>query len=309
MVAKLLFAQTTEIMNPVMNRGLPPNLCADDPSVSFMGKGIDITMAAYYSEIAFLSNPVSTHVQSAEMHNQSVNSLALVSGRYTLEVVEILSMMCASYLFMICQALDLRVLQQRFFVAVHPRCVEMTRIMIEELTSKAVESEAICKAVWSSLAKEWDATTTLDLTQRAQKTAEVAAAVLMRELSKCSILTCTVNGLFESVSAWTITLAESIRSLYGSEREKMFERHTEITPGYLGQGSVEMYQFVRKELGIPFHRGLVDDPTFMLHDGVRDSAHQTQRQTIGGQISKICEAVSSGAIHRPLLVAMRKSWS
>ena len=53
MVAKLLFAQTTEIMNPAMNRGLTPNLCADDPSVSFMGKGIDITMAAYYSEIAF----------------------------------------------------------------------------------------------------------------------------------------------------------------------------------------------------------------------------------------------------------------
>lgn len=86
MLAKMLFAQCSEIINPALNRGLPPNLCADDPSLSFTMKGVDISMAAYYSEIAFLSNPVSTHVQSAEMHNQALNSLALISARYTLQV-------------------------------------------------------------------------------------------------------------------------------------------------------------------------------------------------------------------------------
>jgi phenylalanine ammonia-lyase len=91
MLAKMLFAQCTEIINPALNRGLPPNLCADDPSLSFTMKGVDISMAAYYSEIAFLSNPVSTHVQSAEMHNQALNSLALISARYTLQVSDILS--------------------------------------------------------------------------------------------------------------------------------------------------------------------------------------------------------------------------
>lgn len=90
MLAKMLFAQCTEIINPALNRGLPPNLCADDPSLSFTMKGVDISMAAYYSEIAFLSNPVSTHVQSAEMHNQALNSLALISARYTLQVSDIL---------------------------------------------------------------------------------------------------------------------------------------------------------------------------------------------------------------------------
>jgi phenylalanine ammonia-lyase len=93
MFAKMLFAQCTEIINPALNRGLPPNLCADDPSLSFTMKGVDISMAAYYSEIAFLSNPVSTHVQSAEMHNQALNSLALISARYTLQVSEILNWM------------------------------------------------------------------------------------------------------------------------------------------------------------------------------------------------------------------------
>ena len=34
--------------------------------------GIDIHVAAYTGELGYLANPVSTHIQSAEMHNQAV---------------------------------------------------------------------------------------------------------------------------------------------------------------------------------------------------------------------------------------------
>ncbi len=71
-IGKLLFAQATELMNPTMNRGLPPSLAASDPSLNYHGKGLDIAVAAYTSELGFLANPVSTHIQSAEMHNQAV---------------------------------------------------------------------------------------------------------------------------------------------------------------------------------------------------------------------------------------------
>lgn len=63
MVGKLLFAQCSEIINPMLNNGLPPNLSADEPSLSFTCKGIDTSMASYMSELAFLANPVSSHVQ------------------------------------------------------------------------------------------------------------------------------------------------------------------------------------------------------------------------------------------------------
>ena len=69
---KILFAQCTELINPAMNRGLPPNLAATDPSLNFFAKAIDIACAAYVSELGFLANPVTTHIQSAEMHNQAV---------------------------------------------------------------------------------------------------------------------------------------------------------------------------------------------------------------------------------------------
>ena len=71
-IGKLLFAQCTELLNPTMNRGLPPSLAATDPSLNYHAKGLDIAAAAYVSELGYLASSVSTHVQSAEMHNQAV---------------------------------------------------------------------------------------------------------------------------------------------------------------------------------------------------------------------------------------------
>ena len=71
-IGKILFAQSTELCNPTMNNGLPPSLAATDPSLNYHGKGIDIATAAYVAELGYLANPVSTHIQSAEMHNQAV---------------------------------------------------------------------------------------------------------------------------------------------------------------------------------------------------------------------------------------------
>lgn len=105
---KLLFAQFAELVNVNLNFDLPPNLSGCDFHIDFGFKGADIAMAAYMSELDHVVNPMSNHVVSAELHNQSVNSLALISCRLTQDALEILQMMLANHLNMVVQAVDLR---------------------------------------------------------------------------------------------------------------------------------------------------------------------------------------------------------
>lgn len=88
-IGKLLFSQSTELVNPAMNNGLPPSLAATDPSLNYHGKGVDIATAAYAAELGYLASPVSTHIQSAEMHNQAIKYVIIF-----LYQVEVLILWC-----------------------------------------------------------------------------------------------------------------------------------------------------------------------------------------------------------------------
>ena len=66
-------------------------------------------IAALLSELELLTNPVGSHLQSAEMGNQAFNSFALISSRYPTEAVGVLMQLSAAHLLAVRQALDLRV--------------------------------------------------------------------------------------------------------------------------------------------------------------------------------------------------------
>ena len=145
-------------------KGLPPNLAADEPSQSFPMKGVDIAIAALQSELGFLSGSIISHVQTAEMNNQSLNSLALIGARYTHTALEVLFQLSSYYLFALCQALDLRNRHRSFLASLKPEFDALVEGMLETLGHEDVD---MLKAeIWPRFQKELSTRTTLDSAHR-----------------------------------------------------------------------------------------------------------------------------------------------
>ncbi|KAI9929843.1 hypothetical protein MW887_011649 [Aspergillus wentii] len=270
MIGRMVFSQCSEIINPMLNKGLPPNLSADDPSLSFALKGVDINMASYMSELAYLAHPVSNHVQSAEMHNQGLNSLALIAGRYTGETVEVVSLMMATYLYVLCQAVDLRAMYGEF--------VRGVKGEVEAVTAELAGDEGI-QGVWQEVMGHWDANSTRDLADRAEVAVGNSIGVVVK-----------LSRDIQSVNEWRDRTVRILRERYDETREGFFKRQT--TKKYLCSSSRKLYIFVRETLDVPMHRGLIDHPTIQPQQG---------KKSIGSYISIVYAALRDGQMRNVLL--------
>jgi phenylalanine ammonia-lyase len=295
MVGKMLFSQTTEMLNHNMSSGLPANLAADDPSHSFCLKGLDINIAAYQSELAFLANPMSNHVQSAEMHNQAINSLALLSSRYTFEAVELVALMSASALYAACQGVDLRVLHATFVQEATAEVIELTETYLAQ-TNGASACDRVRAEVFAEgarvMRKTWWEHGSASFEKRCEQTAWAfvlnVAGLDLSSKSKAHLMLPV-----ESLSSLQVEVQKKLLSSFLTHRDRFLQSPT--TAQYLGKGTSRLYTYVRKGLGVPMHQGLDDHPS--------DGQHQ-QQKTIGSRVSVIYEAIRDGSLFSEIVVSV-----
>ncbi|EJF64765.1 PAL-domain-containing protein [Dichomitus squalens LYAD-421 SS1] len=287
-IGKLLFAQCTELINPAMNRGLLPNLAATDPSHNYFAKGIDIHAAAYVGELGYLANPVSTHVQSAEMHNPAVSSLALISARATLNSLEVLSLLVSSYLYALCQVLDLIALQHEFQLEVDNILRKQLQVSFGQHLSD-VDFDSIFGVISRQSRHSLELTSTMDAAARMRAIAARNDSIPVSAYPGLNprFAPGTSSVILQRIVSFRAQLAERLTA----SLVRLWKEYLSGVKGwapaaaYLGK-SRGVYEFIRTTLGIRMH-GAENAHDFKEGPGVED-------QTIGQDISLIHEAIRDG---------------
>jgi phenylalanine ammonia-lyase len=289
MFGKILFSQSFEMIDPNLSGGLPANLAADNPSLSFTMKGVDVNMAAYMAELAYLANPMSSHVQAAEMHNQSVNSMALASARMSADAVDILMKMCACHIYVVCQALDLRALHLGFVKKVTETINTLSqRLFLKDMTSQ--DFEALQDTLGAHIGPSWSSTGKLDLEARCQALVNSIVPILLDH----------IQGGIENVVNWKNEANNLVWNLWRDHFSAFIENPD--TPTLLGRGSSALYDFVRDKLQVPFHQGFIEHPTYK-----EAQLNSRQKKTIGGWISIIHDSIDNGTLYDNLMIMLDNS--
>lgn len=289
-IGQMLFAQCTELINPATNNGLPPNLVADEPSESWMFKGIDIMIAALQSELGFLSNPVGTHVQTAEMGNQALNSLGLISSRYTLSALEVLTQLSAAHLVAVCQALDLRGIQDAFLINLKPEFESSFNKSLGKYTQDrhgqcddSMELSELQLVLWDKLTTILNWSSIMDSTTRFEHAVQSLQAVILDKLEPSL-------DMLQALKDWKkVSLKQMIYTHKVSKRQ--YSESTGVAKFFLGKAGERMYCHVRDELHIPF----VDEEYLKSSEWLSDEPKSYQ--SIGSMVTAVYESMRSGELY------------
>lgn len=280
MIGRMLFSQVSEMINPCTNNGLEANLNVSDKE-NFTMKGIDVNMSAYMSELAALAHPVSSHVMSAEMHNQGINSLALLSARRTMEAADLVAHMCACHIYVSCQAVELRATHRLFLETLHDKIkakdgpfhvFRLNKSALKDLGEKVLA--VVEKAWYDHNAGCWK--------DRIVPTVDAAMAPVTQYLTS-EEMDCPISSLAVFRGELHKSIVEVASSIF---YPNMAIRPVDVATK-LGDGTAPLYAWVRSKLGVPTQCGIDDDPLYNAQKGLPTEG----KKTIGSWVSIVYESL------------------
>ncbi len=261
-------------------------------------KGVDILCASLLSELGFLANPAGSHVQTAEMGNQALNSLALISARYTHTAADLLSRLSAAHLLVVCQALDLRAMHSAFLSLMEPSFHALTSQTIGPIC----KSPELHSLLWPALLLALDAKTTEDpVTQFASIASSLQSTILpLIDANKDSLC---ISLLFDWTDRVTALLCESHESTLAAYLDR-----GDASP-LLGRAARRMYLFVREDLKVPFlHEKMLRAPAPGSGDHELDATVEHGHVlTVGDHITVLHEAIRQGVLNVPVMEALEEA--
>ncbi|KAH7239186.1 L-Aspartase-like protein [Fusarium tricinctum] len=283
MIGRMLFSQVSEMINPSTNNGLEANLNVSDKE-NFTMKGIDVNMSAYMSELAALAHPVSSHVMSAEMHNQGINSLALLSARRTLDAADLVVHMCACHIYVSCQAVELRASHRLFLNTLRDK-VLADKTENRPFCAFGLEENAIQrlgKCVLPVIESAWSEHNAGCWKDRIVPAVDAAMAPVTQFLT-AEESDCPISSLAEFRDELHKVIAETASSVF---YPNMAIRPMDVATK-LGDGTAPLYTWVRSRLGVPTQCGIDDDPLYNAQKGLPTE----NKKTIGSWVSMVYESL------------------